>query len=289
MTDGRSVSGGSIPSNPSSGERPLLVAIPVHDGQDCLAATLQALARQGDLETLTILVLCNGCRDRSAEIARQAGCLFERCAGYEVLELPAIGRCGALKIALGRCRDDRIGLAVLDQDAVLSPGAFAAVRAAFESGRHFATLRPRPRRSNSRLVRAYYRFWLALDYVQRSPATIGFYAVSAQGLANVTDLPSVHSDDKYLRLRISPAERFRIESEWYRVEPQRSFVALVRDRARYNRGNRELACLSPRQNSNDLPRHAVADLHAALRRPGDGLAFIATILLSRLYAVLSRP
>ncbi len=251
-----------------------------------MAATLRALSQQRDLAEVSVLVVCNGCHDRSAEIAREAARLFDRCAGYEVLELPAVGRGGALQLALRRRRG---GLAVLDQDAVLSPGALAAIRAAFDAGRHFATLRPRPRRSGSRLVRAYYRFWLALDYVRRSPATIGFYAVSVQGLGRVTGLPPVHSDDKYVRLKFAPAERVRIESEWYRVDPQRSFCALVRDRARYNRGNLELARLLPVRESEDAPRHVRADCLAALRQPGDGLAFAATVLLSRLYGAFPRP
>ena len=263
----------------------LTAAVLVHNGEAQLAETLRALSMQDSPEGVRILVICNGCQDRSVEIARDAACLFDGPMIYQVLDLPAIGRGAALRVAIQKCKG---ALAVLDQDTLLSPGAFSAIRDTFRSGYRFAALQPKPGRSPSPLVRAYYRFWLALDYVRRSPATIGFYAVSADGLGRVADLPPIHSDDKYMRLRFAPAERVRIDSESYRVDPQQSFAALIRDRARYNRGNRELARLLPAGAGADAPRHARADWLVALRQPGDCLAFAATILLSRLYAALPR-
>lgn len=262
----------------------LTVVVLVYNGESVIANTLKNLATQSELDGVKILVVCNGCRDRSAVVAGRAAALFEGTgARYEVLDLAAIGRVGALNAARLQCEG---GLVVLDQDAVLSPGALSAVSEAFGQGYCFVTLRLTLTRSPSFVVRAYYRFWTRLRYVQRSPATIGFYAVSPNGLSRLPAFPSVHSDDKFARMQFNPSERIRIEQEWYRVTPQNDLLALVRDRARYNQGNRELAQLLAADARPDAKRSVRDETPTSLSRWGDGLVFAAVLALSMVYEQL---
>ena len=256
----------------------LTVAVLVHNGATAIRPTLRGLSSQHEIGEVHTIVACNGCSDNSVEVAREAATLFESAGGhYEVLDLPPIGRCGALNSVRRRCRG---GLLVLDQDAILSRGGLSAITRAFEQGYHFATLRPTFTRSPSPIVRAYYRFWTQSVYVRRSPATIGLYAVSQEGLAQLPAFPPIHSDDKFARMHFKPHERVRIGHEWYRVTAQADVRALVRDRSRYNQGNRELARTFTSGAPADAERRVREEIRVPLSRWADGCAFGAVLTLS---------
>jgi hypothetical protein len=212
--------------------------------------------------------------------------LFDRTkARYEVLELPRSGRAEALNAV----RQRYVGhLAVVDQDALLSPHALCAIRSAFQRGYQFATLLPTVERSRSPVVRAYYRFWAGLRYVHDSPATMGFYAISMCGLRRVPDFPVRHPDDKFARLHFHVFERVLCETESYRVTPQNDLVSLVRDRARYNRSNREVASLLSFSAWGDAPRRLRDEIAGVLNRPADAMVFAVVLVLSLAYERLYR-
>ena len=258
----------------------LTVAVLVHNGESVLEQTLKHLTKQSHLDGVAILAICNGCNDRSADVARKAANLFEEISvSYGVLDLPKVGRNGALNVARRLCKG---ALLVIDQDVILSCRALSAISDAFLNGYCFATLRPSVVRSRSFLVNAYYRFWLSLRYVRHSPATMGFYAISRQGLQRLPRFPAIHSDDKFARLHFKPHERIRIESEWYQVTPQQNLVSLLRDRMRYNRANRELAQLMASQVWNDAPRVFINELDVVWNNLGDATAFAMVTALSRI-------
>ena len=262
----------------------LTVAVLVHNGAPVIARTLEEISNQDGIDGIDILVVCNGCSDRSMVIAREAAKLFASGhARYEVLDLPPVGRAGALNVVRRRCGG---GLVVVDQDTILSRGALSAIAQAFEQGYHFATLCPTLTRSPSLLVRAYYRFWTQLGYVRRSPATIGLYAVSRDGLARLPAFPSIHSDDKFARMHFKPSERLRVEQEWYRVTAQDDLLTLVRDRSRYDQGNRELARILTNGAPLDAKRRVSEEIRVPLNRLGDGVAFGIVLTLSLVHQQL---
>ena len=144
----------------------------------------------------------------------------------------------------------------LDQDAVLSPYALRQLAAALrpETGTLFVTLRPLVVPARSWITRAFYRTWLELPYVRKSPVSAGAYAVSAAGRARWTNWPALHSDDKFVRLQFELAERRRLDTASYEVVAPEGFLALIRARRRYLRGNTELAECFPEVW--DISRHA---------------------------------
>ena len=135
----------------------------------------------------------------------------------------------------------------VDQDAILSPGAMAAfARAASDDGpARFVTFALTFDRSPSPIVRRFLRAWLALPYVTASPVVAGVFGVSRAGRARWDRLPALASDDKYVRLLFAPHERVRIADQRYQVLPDATVARLVRARARYVRGNRQLARVLP--------------------------------------------
>ena len=262
----------------------LTVAVLVHNGAPVIARTLKELSNQDGIDDVETLVVCNGCNDSSTEVAREAAKRFASVhARYEVLDLPPVGRAGALNVVRRRCRG---GLLILDQDTILSRGALVAIVDAFEQGYCFATLRPTLTRSLSPMVRAYYRFWTQSVYVQRSPATIGLYAVSRDGLARLPAFPPIHSDDKFARMHFKPSECVRIEHKWYRVTAQDDLFSLVRDRSRYTQGNREVARILANAAPLDAKRRVREEIRVPLSRLGDGVAFGVVLTLSMLHQQL---
>ena len=129
----------------------------------------------------------------------------------------------------------------LDQDAVLSPGAVAALaaRLAAGTGIHFAAPRPRAAPGAGRVAHAYYGVWTELPYVRSSPVTMGAYAVSAAGRDRWGEFPALRSDDKFARLQFAAHERAVVDATYEVVVP-RGARALVRARRGYTQGNREL-------------------------------------------------
>jgi glycosyltransferase involved in cell wall biosynthesis len=221
------------------------VVIPAYNGAELLGRSMNSLAQQRFDGDLRVVVGVNDGRADTLATAERLGSLLRRPgAACVVLRTPP-GRCAAFRAAEELLPPGpRL---FLDQDAVLSPGAVAALAAVLTPGTgvHFAVpvLRLAPRRS--RVSRAYYRMWRELPYVRRSPVTIGAYAVSAAGRRRWESFPTLYSDDKWVRWHFAPAERRVVRTASYQVIVPDGVRALIRARHRYRRGNRELARLSP--------------------------------------------
>jgi hypothetical protein len=220
------------------------VVIPTHHGSALLGRSVRSLAGQTLTRDVHVVVAVNDDRadsfDRAVALApllRDAGIVCT------IVRTPP-GRSAALRAG------DRLlppgARLYLDQDAVLSPSAVAALLTALAPGTgvHFAAPAMRPAPARSAVTRAYFRIWRELPYVRRSPATCGVYAVSAEGRARWGDLPDLHSDDKWVRWHFEPHERRVVAGEWYEVVAPDGLLDLLRARHRYQGGNRELKGLA---------------------------------------------
>jgi glycosyltransferase involved in cell wall biosynthesis len=230
------------------------VVIPAFHGAATLARSIGSLAAQRHAGRLDVVVAVNdGRADTLAEAARLAGGLRATRASCRVIRT-ARGRSAAINAAEALLpRGPRF---YLDQDAVLSPGALAAVadRLAPGGGVHFAAPRVEFAGCPSRLSHAYYEVWRELPYVALSPVTVGVYAVSAEGRERWGRFPAVGSDDKWARLQFAPHERAVVNEVSYEVIVPTGARELVRARRGYLRANRELAAHEGVA-SRDLPRH----------------------------------
>jgi glycosyltransferase involved in cell wall biosynthesis len=235
------------------------VIVPAYRGEDVLQRSLTSLASQRFDEQLRpddveVVIAVNDGSTKTQEAARRLAPSV-RAAGIRcrIVSSPP-GRAKAFAAAESTLANGpRL---YLDQDAVLSPNALRELAAALMpgTGTMFATLRPLVAPARSLITRAYYRTWLELSYVRKAPASAGAYAVSEAGRARWTSWPTLHSDDKFVRLQFELAERRRLETASYEVVAPEGFRALVRARRRYFRGNAELAERNPERP--DISRRA---------------------------------
>lgn len=240
---------GKPPTSPELNSRAdfqgLAVIIPVWKGQFTIERSLLGLLNQSfstpeRSKDISITVAINDGCSVTKSIAESFTTRFIQ-QGYifSVIETPS-GRRAAFKSAEKNIFEKVV--LYLDQDAVLSPRALDEILNTSEGPESeiFIALKPEFTRSSSPIVRSFLRGWQATPYVRLSPATVGAFAVSASGRKRWGNFPDLHSDDKFVRMLFTVQERCLIGSESYETIAPESVLELVRNRRRYQKGNREL-------------------------------------------------
>jgi glycosyltransferase involved in cell wall biosynthesis len=208
------------------------VVIPAHNEEAVLGRCLDALrsgARPGDFATV---VVCNGCTDRTAEIARRAG--------VAVLETPRPGKAGALNI--GDASVSAFPRFYIDADVRVTGDCLLAVAEVLRAGDALAAA-PRLEvdlTGVSRSVRDYYRIWMRLDYVTSDHIGSGVVGLSEQGRGRFDRFPEAIADDYLLYSLFAPGERRTVPQAAFTVFPARTARDLVRRKSRVDAGNIEM-------------------------------------------------
>jgi len=237
----------------------LSLIIPAHNEEAVIARGLRAIltgARPGELE---VIVACNGCTDRTADIARGFG------EPVHVLEIDQASKTAALnagdEAATGFPRF------YVDADVVLDLASIRAMAAVLERGDALLAA-PSLRMDLSKTtwpVRAYYRVWTSLPYNQVMVGT-GAYGLSRAGRARFDRFPRVIADDGFLRFSFAPTERLCVRGVCSCVEPPRTLRGLIRIKTRARLGQYQLRQLFPRMPVAD--RKALRHLaHLVVRQP----------------------
>jgi glycosyltransferase involved in cell wall biosynthesis len=244
----------------------LSVVIPSYDEQHAIGACLDSLFDQHDVR-LHIVVVANGCHDDTAAVARLAApAAAARGHHLEVIERTTPGKPGALNAGDDRCRPGpRL---YLDADVRLGPGAARelAETLAAGTGTHLAAPAVVVRPPERWLTAAYARVWTQLPYVRTQVIGCGAYAVSAAGRRRWGRFPEIVSDDRFVRLTFGPEEQKVLSTSTFTLalpERPRELFAL---RARWCRGNRQLARRYPELNARDA-RRVVPGASYVVRRP----------------------
>nr|WP_299479118.1 glycosyltransferase [Cypionkella sp.] len=221
----------------------LSVIIPASNEADYIGDCLAALLASGPINAECIVV-ANGCRDATAEVARgytaQAAA-----AGWAlvILDLPQGGKPNALnagdKITKSPLR------VYLDADVIVSPNLMVELIAALGgTAALYATGTAQIPRAKSAVTRSYARFWQRLPFAQSPAPGYGLFATNAAGRARWGDFPAIISDDTFVRLQIEPHERVQVAAtyQWPMIE---GFAALTRVRRRQDAGVTEVDRLFP--------------------------------------------
>ncbi|MBU3029971.1 glycosyltransferase family 2 protein [Paracoccus marinaquae] len=232
----------------------------------CLGALLAGDPVPGGAE---VIVVANGCRDRTAEIARDLAATAAD-AGWrlQVIERAEGDKIGALNAgdaaATGPVR------AYLDADVTVSPPLMAALTRALLAapGPAYASGRAVIPRPESAITRAYARLWQRLPFVSSVAPGYGLFAVNAAGRARWGTFPRIISDDTFVRLQFAPAERIGLPAtyDWPMVE---GWSRLVRVRRRQDAGVAEIAGRWPHllENEGKAPFGPAAAARLALGDP----------------------
>jgi glycosyltransferase involved in cell wall biosynthesis len=213
---------------------PAAVIVPAHDEERVLARTLETLLR-GLAPEVQVLVVPNGCTDRTVEVARSF------CPRVEVVVVEQASKVAALNAGDAAARGyPRV---YLDADIDLCGDRMARLIEVLESP---GALAAEPRAHIELdgcgvLVRAYYGVWLGLH--GRAPGDVGcgLYALSEAGRARFGAFPPVISDDGYVRAHFAPGEIQPVEDVYTVVRAPRTLGALLKIKTRSRLGAIELA------------------------------------------------
>lgn len=248
-------------------DRPVAtVVVPAHNEERGLSRLLPALLGGAEPGEFAVLVVCNGCTDRSAAEARRHG------ADVEVVELREASKSAAM--AAGGARVGAFPVVFADADVTLDTAGLRALAA--EVGRAgilaAGPIRRLEREGVSRLAGWYYDVWERLPQVRSGLFGRGVIALSEAGFRRVSRLPPFISDDLAFSEAFLPEERSIVSNAVVSVWPARTWAALLDRRIRVVRGNRELGraggiSSSASTSVGDLLRIARAEPGLAARMP----------------------
>jgi len=232
----------------------LSVIIPAHDEEAHLPGLLKALCVDG----LELVVVANGCTDRTAEEARRA------CPRAVIVEIDEASKTAALRAGdaaahhfprfyldadIGIGFDDLLHLAGLLRGTGLLAVAPSVV---FDSS------------GCSRLVQAFYRALPLLAQVNGSIAGTGCMGLTQEGRGRFDAWPEVLADDFFLDGLFSSAEKERAPGAMATVRTPVDARDLLRRRERVVWANWQVRSLGLRVHEH---RRGPAVLNAALKHP----------------------
>lgn len=215
------------------------IIIPAHNEANVIGRCLEAMtegARPGELE---ILVVCNGCSDDTAGVARAFG------DPVKVLESPVPSKNAALN--LGHQTATSYPRFFVDADIVLPLDSIRKVAEVLRGGEiHGAAPRIRVDLAQASLpVRLYYDIWLRTPYVQEGMLGSGVYAMSEEGGRRFETFPDIIADDGFVRLLFEPHERRSVDDTWFLMTPPRTLRSLIHINVRRRVGLYEMAEIHP--------------------------------------------
>lgn len=219
------------------------IIIPANNEASMIDACLQSVLASNGPALAQIIVAANGCTDGTEDLAR-AYADQAKAKGWtlDVLSLAEGSKLAALMAQLA--------------DALAGP------EPRYASGA--LTFTPSP----SLATRLYARTYARVPYIANGLPGAGLFAVNRAGRALWDTFPRIISDDTYVRLLFTPAQRVRVEASytWPLVD---GFANLVRVRRRQNAGVAEVERLYPHLPANDdkLPVTKLQMLKLALRDP----------------------
>lgn len=235
------------------------VIISAHNEQSGIGRTLDALLSDAQADDLEVIVVCNGCTDATADIARNAS------HAVVTIELDQ-----ASKHAAMRCGDARAGTfprVYMDADVEITFADMCKLVAAVSSTRVMAAgpARRIPFDGVSRVVRWYYEVWERLPQVESSLFGRGVIAVSREGNARIAKLPPLMSDDLAMSDAFDRNERTIVEEAVVVIRPPRTVGDLIRRRTRAATGNSQADSAGVRKTESRTSVRTIAEL--AVRTP----------------------
>jgi hypothetical protein len=235
------------------------VVIPAHNEERVIARTLAQLAVGVAPEDLDVVVVCNGCTDRTAEVARTVA------PWARVLEVPKPSKAEAVRV--GNVAGTVFPRVHLDADVAISGSDVVnLVRALREPGiLAVAPQRVLLRDRSSRLVCWFYDVWEQLPQVRSGLFGRGVVAVSEEGQSRVAALPQLMSDDLGMSEAFAPEERRVVWTAFAEVRAPGTVGDLIRRRVRVATGNSQSSQVGVRRPESSTTWRTLARL--SVRKP----------------------
>lgn len=249
------------------------VIVPAHDEQSVIARTLEHLRPVAASGTIDVIVVCNGCSDATAEIARG----FD---GVTVIEIETASKVAAMNA--GDAATDRWPRLYLDADILIEPEAVASVF--HELARDGGPLAARPAsvedvHDAAFPVRAYFRARARIPETGVRLWGAGGYALSHAGHARFERFPDIVNDDSWIHNLFTDDEKRVVDTPPMLVRVPRTTGALLAVITRHRRGQLDLGVALGEQSS----QRARAILHSVrgARTGIDAFCYAALTQISR--------
>lgn len=260
------------------------IVIPAHNEVGYIEPCLESLlASKSTGAPVEVIVIANGCTDRTAAVARAYGDAFAA-KGWPlvVLDLAQGGKIGALNA--GDRTASHGARIYVDADVVVTPPLIAQLAAVLDVDvPRYASGNPVVRAHGSAFTQAYARFWANLPFCTHGVPGFGVFAVNAPARRRWAEFPDIISDDTFVRLSFAPEERHRVAAryDWPMIEDA---GPLVRVRRRQDIGVAEVMQRYPAlwANHDPTPADAPPIWRLALCDPLGFAAYAAVALAVRL-------
>ncbi|MBG6098199.1 glycosyltransferase [Nocardioides luteus] len=256
------------------------VVVPAHNEARGLSENLTALLDGLPYGALDVVVVCNGCTDDTAAVARSV-------PGVRVLEIAEASKARAVEVgnaAADASENLHSPRLYIDADVRLTGTDLLRLLDALDEDGVLAVAPERtvPLAESSWPVRAYYRVWQALPSVRSGLFGRGAFCLTAEGRARVAAAgTSLMNDDLVVSELFAPAERRVVADATVVVRPPRTLKDLVRRRIRVATGNAQADDHGARSGSTSLSDLLVL----GLRKPAIGLrvpVFMTVTLVARM-------
>ena len=209
------------------------IVIPAHNEAAVLARTLSSLGALVETTRIDIIVVCNGCTDHSAAIARNF-------PGVTVIDMPQASKTAALNV--GDENASSWPRLYLDADIEIAPDAVVAL---FDELGKPGVAAARPKfvydtRGATAPVQAYYR---ARSRIPAAPLRLwgaGGYAVNEAGHRRFSSFPAVTADDSWIDTQFLDHEKRIVDTTPMRVRTPLDTRGLLAVLTRQRRGQVEL-------------------------------------------------
>jgi glycosyltransferase involved in cell wall biosynthesis len=237
----------------------ITVIIPAHNEAAVIAHTLDRLLDGPNAERLDVVVVCNGCSDATAEIARRRD-------GARVIELQQASKTAALNAgdALSTC----FPRFYVDADVTITADDVILAAQAFKDGVHAVSPTMVPQLDGRPwIVRAFYSTWLQLPYCG-SLIGSGVFGLDLEGRSRFDQFPPVIADDLFARLHTRPEERAIADEAIFELETPKTVSSLIKVKTRAHLGWLQLRDLQPELFANEDADHNSA-LRELIRSPSN--------------------
>ncbi|RNI21183.1 glycosyltransferase [Flexivirga caeni] len=195
------------------------IIIPAHDEERVLGRLLTLLTAGRDATALHIVVVANGCTDKTADVARSF-------TGVRVIELAQGGKAGALNA--GDLIADVFPRLYVDADVELgTDAAIATIQCLGQPG--VLAARPPLRYSTDQCAPAVQRFYRARSRTTSLMSALwgaGIYGVSQTGRTRWESFPADRADDLFIDELFDPDDVRIVETDPVLVHVPRTTSAL---------------------------------------------------------------
>ncbi|OSJ19062.1 glycosyl transferase [Bradyrhizobium canariense] len=211
------------------------IVVPAHNESSVMARTLSQWVGNPASNEIRVVVVCNGCTDDTANVARRFG------PTVNVVESDIARKTHALN--LGDQIADAFPRIYADADILISVDAIQALARRLDQGDVLAVAPTADINLTgcSWLVCKYFGIRSRLPSSREGIGGSGVYALSEAGRRRFGQFPDITADDTYVRLQFRREERETLPSVRSTVFAPRTLLQLIAVRTRAYRGTFELA------------------------------------------------